>query len=49
MRLYLEYYNHTLNDYLSALRANQFVLTLTELMFVAHSLAEGVLVLKSNG
>jgi hypothetical protein len=48
VRLYLEYYNHTLGDYLLALRANKSVLTLGEAMYVTNSLAEGALVLRSK-
>lgn len=48
VRLYLQYYNHTLNDYLSALRANKLHLTLDELIFVVASLSQGILVLRSS-
>lgn len=48
VRLFLEYYNHSLHDYLSALRASRLPFTLEELIFVAASLVEATLALKST-
>ena len=44
----MEYYNHTLSDYLSALRSNKLMLLVEELKFVCLSLVQGMLVLRST-
>ena len=38
VRLYIEYYNHSLNDYLNALRASKLYLSYEELVFITNSL-----------
>lgn len=46
--MYIDYYNYTLMDYLSALRMKRQTLALDELILVVQSLAEGILTLRSN-
>lgn len=48
VRLYLQYFNHSLNDYLSALRSNNYNLSLEELKFVCASVVEGMTVMRSK-
>ena len=44
----MQYFNHTLNDYLTALRSNKSFLGQDELKFVMGHLAESMFVLKSK-
>lgn len=48
IRMYMEYYNHTLYDYLNALRLKRGSLTIDELILIIKSLAESLLTLRSN-
>jgi hypothetical protein len=46
--MYIDYYNYTLLDYLSALRMKKQSLTIDELILVIQSLAEAILTLRST-
>jgi hypothetical protein len=48
VRMYIDYYNYTLLDYLSALRLKRQPLALEELLLVVQSLAEAMLTIRSR-
>lgn len=48
VRMYIDYYNYTLLDYLSALRMKKQPLAIDELILVIQSLAEAMLTLRSK-
>lgn len=46
--MYIDYYNYTLLDYLTALRMKKQPLAIEELVLVVQSIAEGMLTLRSK-
>lgn len=48
VRMYIDYYNYTLLDYLSALRMKKQPLAIDELILVIQNLAEAMLTLRST-
>jgi hypothetical protein len=46
--MYIDYYNYTLLDYLSALRMKKQPLSIDEIVLVVQSLAEAMLTLRST-
>ena len=48
VRMYIDYYNYTLLDYLTALRMKRQPLAIDELILVVQNLAEGMLTIRSK-
>ena len=48
VKVYVEYFNHTLGDYLTALRTNRCYLHPQELAYIVKTLAESALILRST-
>ena len=46
--MYIDYYNYTLLDYLTALRMKKQPLAIDELILVVQNLAEGMLTIRSK-
>lgn len=48
IRMYVDYFNYTLYDYLSALRMKRHFLAFDEIILIVRCLAEAMLAIRSN-